>query len=306
MLQSTEENRKAIEEKVNQLIATNNQRLFSSNNKAAGKKANNEADKLIKEWEEFNKKIQDYKKENFEKTLSEEEKEISAAAEKYNAMLAELEKFTLSKAEKQAKENELTAMFLQERTDIETKYREQEAKAKEEAKQQIDESLLDEFDSELLAVENKYNELIRLATEHGLEITALEQAKADAIDAIYNKQTEDQTAKTIEENEKQRQASFDFANSLMDLFTATNNLMGEQSAGYLEFQKMITIAQIAIDTASAISSVTKKGAMEGMTPIGMAIHIATGIATVIANMAKAKQVLSTSNTPEASKICKRW
>ncbi|WP_338814048.1 phage tail tape measure protein [Bernardetia sp. Wsw4-3y2] len=306
--QSTEEQRKAIEEKVNQLIATNNQRLFASNNKAAGKKANKETDDLIKQWQEFNNKIQQYKKENFESTLSEQEKEISAVADKYNAMLAELEKFQkakeISEAEKQARENELTELFKQERLAIEQKYKEQELAAKEEARKQIDESLLDEFDSELLAVENKYNELIRLAEEHGLEITALEQAKADAIDAIYNKQTESQTAKTIEENEKQRQANFEFAGSLMDIFTATNNLMGEQSAGYLEFQKMITIAQLAIDTASAISSITSKSAATSITPIDMAIKIASGIAVVIGNIAKAKQVLSTAEMPKAPKFDK--
>ncbi|WP_338765998.1 phage tail tape measure protein [Bernardetia sp. ABR2-2B] len=300
--QSTEEQRKAIEAKVNQLITKNNQRNFSSNNKKAAKKANSEADNLIKEWEEFNKKVQQYKKENFESTLSEQEREISAAADKYNAMLTELDKFNISKAEKEAKESELTEMFAQERAVIEAKYREQEAKAKEEARKTIDESQLDEFDSEILAVENKYNELIRLAEQHGLDITQLEQAKADAIDAIYNQQTEAQTAKTIEENEKQRQASFDFTNSLLDIFTATNNLMGEQSAGYLEFQKMITIAQIAIDTASAISSITSKSAATSLTPIDYAIKVASGIAVVIANIAKAKQVLSTANTPESPKF----
>ncbi|WP_338812740.1 phage tail tape measure protein [Bernardetia sp. Wsw4-3y2] len=301
---STEEQRKLIEAKVNELIKVNNQRLFASNNKAAGKKSNKDYEKLVKDYEDFNKKIQDYKKQNFESTLSEEEKEISAVADKYNAMLDELDKFKLSESEKLAKSNELTEMFAQERAVIEQKYREQEAQAKEEAKRTIDESQLDEFDSEILAVENKYNELIRLAQEHGLEITALEQAKADAIDAIYNKQTESQTAKTIEENEKQRQATFQFANTLTDLFTATNNLMGEQSAGYLEFQKMITLAQIAIDTASAISSITSKSAATSLTPIDMAIKIASGIAVVIGNIAKAKQVLSTAETPKAPKFSK--
>lgn len=302
--QSTEEQRKDIDKKVNELIAKNNQRQFNTNNRQAAPKTNTEADDVEERWKELNAKIQQYKKEQFESTLSDQEKEIAAVADKYNDMLAELDKFNLSKAQREAKENELTKMFKKERLAIEQKYAAQEAKAKEEARNQINEALLDEFDSEILAVENKYNELIRLAKENGLEIEQIEQNKADAIDAIYKRQTESQTAKTLEENEKQRQANFQFMNSLTELFTATNNLMGEQSAGYLEFQKMITIAQIAIDTASAISSITAKQATTSITPIDYAIKVASGIAVVLANIAKAKQVLSTANTPEPPKFSK--
>lgn len=92
------------------------------------------------------------------------------------------------------------------------------------------------------------------------------------------------------------------ANSLSQI-SAT--LFGQSAAG-VAFQKIIAGIQIAIDTATAISSVVA-GVMKAIAasgnPLGMilaVVQVATGIATVVANMAKASQLLSNAGDAPAA------
>lgn len=86
------------------------------------------------------------------------------------------------------------------------------------------------------------------------------------------------------------QSSFAALNSLGQIFIQDQQRLAE-------FQKALTLFQIGIDTARAISSVIAAAASSSITPIDLAIKVAAGIGTVLANVAQAKQLLSASNVP---------
>ena len=73
--------------------------------------------------------------------------------------------------------------------------------------------------------------------------------------------------------------------------------MGIKNEKKLEqFRKAAALVQIGIDTAMAISSGIANAARFAKNPLMLGLSIATTIATVLTNMAKAKQILAAANT----------
>lgn len=117
------------------------------------------------------------------------------------------------------------------------------------------------------------------------------QVDADALG------TKAQIRKAIEQIE---QASFSSLSSLGQIFI-------NDSQKLAQFQKGLAVTQIAIDTAKAISS-TIAGATAAATatgpaaPFTLVAYIASGIATVLANVAKAKQLLESVGAPSVPSL----
>jgi hypothetical protein len=135
-----------------------------------------------------------------------------------------------------------------------------------------------------------------------------ENSKAlyEAKKALKDKELADSKKKADEERMIE-QATFESAQSLTNTLAQIGNVMMGNSAAGLAFQKVLAGVQIGIDTAKAISSViaaaTAEGAFAGPAAIFVTVaKIASGIATVTANMMKATQLLSSANTPEAPEM----
>ncbi len=151
-----------------------------------------------------------------------------------------------------------------------------------------------------------YEELYAQADAAEVDTTELQRLHGEAI-ALLNRQFADEDAKfraeqdarVLAQMKARRDAELSIANSAVSIFGSLLQLGANNEEEFAQFQKAATLAQIAIDTASAISSMTQKGALTSLSPIDAAVKIAAGVATVLANIARAKQLLSTAAVPAA-------
>ena len=143
-----------------------------------------------------------------------------------------------------------------------------------------------------------FEELLTLAEEYGINTTALrekQKLQEQAIDEKYKNLT---LKRQVEENQKRLQAYGTLFNELGGLASAFGDLMATQGEQQSGFQKLMTLAQIAFDTAAAISALTAHSEKNpgNATTFGVAgaIQFAAGFARIIANIGKAKDVLKTA------------
>ncbi|RVU01074.1 hypothetical protein EOD41_10695 [Mucilaginibacter limnophilus] len=126
-----------------------------------------------------------------------------------------------------------------------------------------------------------------------IEAKISKQKLAIAENDIKNKQDSVNKQNALEE--KRLEYATQITNGLASLIEVT---MGNSKLGIM-FQRTLTIAQMAIDTATAISAVTANNAKTSLTPIDYAIRVAAAIVTVMANMARAQAAIkSADNVPE--------
>jgi hypothetical protein len=81
------------------------------------------------------------------------------------------------------------------------------------------------------------------------------------------------------------------AGAIGDAFSALGDIIGNETKEAAALQKVAALAKIAIDTAQAISGVIAAAASTSITPIDLAIKIASGTAVVLANIANAKRLI---------------
>lgn len=160
----------------------------------------------------------------------------------------------------------------------------------------IAEELMTEEQSEIAKLNAHFTELLQIADEYGLDTTALRKKQAEEIARIEKEGAEKVTKKQSDENKKRLEAQRALFQGLGDLASAAGELFASESGKMNRIQKVATLAQIAIDTASAIASLTKgseaAGAVAGpLAPIVAAISFATGLARILINIKKAKDLL---------------
>lgn len=109
----------------------------------------------------------------------------------------------------------------------------------------------------------------------------LQKSREDRLKA--EQQAADEEAKI---NEARWQSAQAFTASIATL----GNVLAKNEEDRLEFQKIATIAQIAYDTARAISTIVAESSSGD--PYTAAFRIAANVAMVVANIAKATQVLN--------------
>ncbi len=130
------------------------------------------------------------------------------------------------------------------------------------------------LDDYLASLKEKYKnsatDLIRIQNEYNEASIALEATRSQRVLETF-------------------QAQF---KGIADLFLEAFEGFSEDQRKFAVFQKAITLVQIAIDTARAISGITAAAASTSITPIDLAIKIAAGIGTVLANFARAKKLLN--------------
>lgn len=152
------------------------------------------------------------------------------------------------------------------------------------------------FQEQKLAILQKYG----LLTEEQENAILLKQKEAE----------KQKTDNTIAEAERRRQvsqaefkATLGAASSLVGALGNLQNALGKDGEEWIDFKNALTLAQIGIDTASAISSLTAASSANPSNAVTFgaagAIQFATGIASILANIAKASSILSGANKPKA-------
>ena len=163
-------------------------------------------------------------------------------------------------------------------------------------KQQKDEELKAIGDSQIRIDEiNKYYDQLELDSNRKHEEELIkEQRKYDII----------RQQEAIKTEQQIRDSKLQIAQSTVSGLSSLAQIMLNDQAKVTKAQKMLALVEIGIDTAFAVSSLNKEAAkvsaqMAGVlgpaTPAFTAAYYAQGIARILANVAKAKQVLSQKN-----------
>jgi len=108
--------------------------------------------------------------------------------------------------------------------------------------------------------------------------------------------------KLAEEADERRQKQLDLAQGGLDILGAGADAFIKDEVKREKVKKKLAIAQMAIDSARAISSVVAAAASTSITPIDLAIKVAAGIATVLANIAQAKALLGAAGNTSAGSL----
>ena len=116
----------------------------------------------------------------------------------------------------------------------------------------------------------------------------------DKMKALYEEDNANFLATQELRKQYVRDTSAALAQSLVD-FARTVGEEGEKQSFFL---KAMTAFQMAMDQASAISSMIRDGAKIGVTPVEKALAIAAGIAKVVAFFAMVKKMFSKAEVPQ--------
>jgi hypothetical protein len=204
----------------------------------------------------------------------------------------------------------------------EDKEKENEAKRKERLKrlQEIENQIEDEqikkritnskdeykrLNNEQVASINQlsrwYSEQIALANGNKEEIQKLDKLYAEkslANEAEFNQKRAELNRKA---DQQIMDAKLSMAKSTVDGLTSLNTILTEEEKKRENIQKGIALVEIAIDSAIAFSGLNAESAQASAkvagilgpaTPLFTAAYYAQGVARILANVAKAKQVLS--------------
>lgn len=156
-------------------------------------------------------------------------------------------------------------------------------------------------EKELLELEQHYEALAEKARLAGDTETDIEGAKRKALGELrdrFLKEDIEKTKKAEEEKQKAREAGFSAAGSVISSLGQLVAATGEQSKGAVALQKTLAVAQIAIDTAKAITGAIAQA--QSVPYPGNLVAIATGVAAVVAGIASATATLNTANVPGPS------
>jgi len=141
---------------------------------------------------------------------------------------------------------------------------------------------------------------------------ALQELYRDRADALQETYNASRLAQNIEYNNKQVQletksaqqisdAKLSIAQSTVEGLSALSSILTAEDQKRQNIQKAIALVEIGIDTAIAVSSLNAEsakasakvaGILGPATPVFTAAYYAQGIVRILANVAKAKQVLS--------------
>ena len=175
-----------------------------------------------------------------------------------------------------------------------------------EKKSQVLADIADFTDSEqqkeINAIDKRFEKLIAQAEEVGLttqQTLPLWEAYWQSRELLEDKYYQKSAEKANKQREEQIKQQQQLLSNVGDIFTGFLEIAAANETEYNEFRKISALVQIGVDTANAISSAVKTGSAAGITPIEKAIVITSNIALVLANMAKAKQMLSKTENVSA-------
>jgi hypothetical protein len=185
-----------------------------------------------------------------------------------------------------------------DRADRELAFQEARAQAIRDIQEITREVVLGDQELAMIQLEEQYNQLIDLANQYGVDTLDIEITRRRELERI-RKEFENKEIKETAAQQQQLAQSYATAySSVASVIGAAVDLIGDKNKQATALQKVLTLAQIALNSAAAISSAVAAGAAAGPFPANLAA-IATGVATVLGNMAQARQVFA--STPQFAK-----
>ena len=240
----------------------------------------------------------------FRSTLDKRQQDILAAEDDFEKKKGELIKagvtdFTYVQEQYRIKLLEINKNYDKQDEDEANKVKEQKKAALEtdrqrelETRQLEAETLQQRKDAELFALSSEYQIKYDLAVKNGEDLLLLREFYAAKEAAIVKKYAEDEQ----KQDQAKLQAKINTLNEVALVLGAFSTLAGEQT----RISKGLTLAQIGIDTASSISSLTKNSEANpaNAATFGAAgtIQFATGLIRILANIKKAKDILVSPKT----------
>ena len=235
--------------------------------------------------------------------------EAKALKEKTEAEEKAAEEKAAAEAKALKEKIEAEEKAAQARAAAEAKLNEQIAKIREDYRI----SLLEDQEKEIDAVRLKYEQLLIDAEEFGLNTAELKEAQEYELAQIEDKYRQEKEAKDKELREQQVAATIESAETLISIVESINSIANDkeiarikkkQEAGekltnseikrlqrQQKIEKAVAIAQIAIDTAKAISGAVAVGATTGPFPANIPA-ILLGIAAVLSGVAQANKIIN--------------
>lgn len=272
---------------------------------------------LIANWEKLTEAIR-----NSLSSLGLMSKATESLSEKYSRLNNEIE-LQIAKAEAQGKSEREILELKKEALKLRAKeaFLIKDEKEREEAlnkikidfyrlqkeKRQIDER--EEEERRKKAEERRKRELEKLKEKNKIERIESIKAKVEVEkeepelkpreeliknEELYNELFKKAVEDRIKMREMELQVAEEITNSLMSL----NQLILEDSVQGAAVAKALALFQIGLDTAKAIGTITAEMAKGNLTPVEYALKVASGIAIVTANMAKAKAILNQTEVPK--------
>lgn len=269
--------------------------------------------------EEIQKILEKYRLENYLATLDDDEKKIEALRAKYDAEIETIKNLEAKKIAgstaarielerlKEEELNTLTTELLTARYLKEEKTQKEldearaaaigervakELEARAASEEAINEFVLGEYEKSILELENQYLTLLNLAGISEEDKLALlrsyEEKKAALRKEFADKETAEMVTKRKEQLTTLAQTYAAYADIIGGALTALGGILGEQTAA----GKVLALAQIAFNTASAITSAVAAGA--GLVFPANLPAIATGVTAVLTNFAAARKILNSA------------
>jgi hypothetical protein len=246
---------------------------------------------------------------NREQLEKRQQNQQAAAEEKTAAEAKAAEEKAAAEAKALKEKTEAEEKAAQARASAEAKLNEQIAKIREDYRI----SLLEDQEKEIDAVRLKYEQLLIDAEEFGLNTAELKEAQEYELAQIEDKYRQEKEAKDKELREQQVAATIESAEHLISIVESINSIANDkeiarikkkQEAGekltnseikrlqrQQKIEKAVAIAQIAIDTAKAISGAVAVGATTGPFPANIPA-ILLGIAAVLSGVAQANKIIN--------------
>jgi TP901 family phage tail tape measure protein len=227
-------------------------------------------------------------------------RELAKGNQDYISQLNQLEDAELlrlrgEQADKQEEQLKKTNETYAKQLDDAKKKSDEIAQKRSETLQALDEYAATEQQRELGAVDKRFQTLLAQAEEVNLttqETLPLWEAYWASRQALEDKYYAEATDKSNKQRRQEIEAQGQLMSNVGDIFASFFELAASNETEFAKFKKIATLVQLAADTASAISSMVAKGALTSATPLDAALKITAGIAVVLANIAKAKQVLT--------------
>lgn len=160
----------------------------------------------------------------------------------------------------------------------------------------VAEALLTDNEAEILALQEHYNQLLFVAETYGIDTAELRKKQETDIAAINKKFADEEIKSQSEANQARLEAMGTMFSEFGNVVTATFDLLGSEGEKSVGFQKIATLAKIAFDTASAISSLVASSEVVGLAsgpaaPFVAAATYAAGIVRILSNISQAKKLL---------------
>lgn len=175
--------------------------------------------------------------------------------------------------------------------------------AKKAAQKEIQAASMDANAAEISAVNDHYDRLKEQAIKYGLDTAAIETARAKALKDIQEKAN----AETLQNDRELWAARAQVLTQFSSLVGETINFLGAVGVENSRFQKALTVAQIAIDTAASLSAIIPLAAQASAAtgpaaPFVFAGYIAGMTATVLAGVGAAYKALAKSKEPSPPNV----